>query len=349
MEILDNARIVRALTDKGTWGVWGFIKSILQEVEISEKKIACLRNGNECNQCDKWWGCVGGLSSIEIDSFEQGFDNRWRKSIQDLVLEDLHHWLIDESGSKDELKFRLDKVKGIIGTMWSDEEISQLHVETSGIKSNGEMLLRSDGTMLGGIMPRMIEVITELNDNETEESATMKVEKVWNIVKSRLFQIECIISHMRTMLKEAEQILNPQPTPTETEPQDPIFDNWDIFEDAWVVSTFQALIKEKILSIDKGYFRWHWERSLLLWFCKQMSKYCGLANERNGKQQISWITFNDMFVCQVWGKWQVQSNKDLRSAWQDWMKAPQSDENGNPIPPKGWNVIEGIICKNYKQ
>lgn len=102
------------------------------------------------------------------------------------------------------------------------------------------------------------------------------------------------------------------------------------------------------MSISRGYFRWHWDRSLLLWFCKQMSEYCGLTKERKGKQQISWITFNDMFICQVWDKWQIQSNADLRSAWQDWMKAPQSDNNGNPIPPKGWNVIEGIICKNYK-
>lgn len=218
MEILDNARIVKELTDKGVWSVWGYITSLLQEIEISEKKIACLRNGKECEQCKEWWLCVGGLRGIDIDNFEQGFDNHWEKAIEDLNLEDLHHWLIDGSGSKDELKFRLDKVRGIVGAMWSDEEIAQLHIETSGIRPNGEMQLRSDGTILGGIVPRMIEAITTLNDNETEESATTKVEKVWDIVETRLFQIECIISYIRAMLKEADNILDPRPdTSTEQE------------------------------------------------------------------------------------------------------------------------------------
>ena len=340
MEILDNARIVRALTDKGTWGVWGFIKSILQEVEISEKKIACLRNGNECNQCDKWWGCVGGLSSIEIDSFEQGFDNRWRKSIQDLVLEDLHHWLIDESGSKDELKFRLDKVKGIIGTMWSDEEISQLHVETSGIKSNGEMLLRSDGTMLGGIMPRMIEVITELNDNETEESATMKVEKVWNIVKSRLFQIECIISHMRAMLKEAEQILNPQPTPTETEPQKTSTELDFLLGYDGIKVAFEMAQEQGYMKAEGQYFRWLRENDLLAYFCEKLYKQFLTLTKSNK----SWGYFSNIFISKgTGGKDLIPDGKKLNRYKTDW-KQDRMLEKGDPFCPDGCTEIDVLIA-----
>lgn len=323
MDILDNAIIVRNYSDpQNMYGAWNRAKALIDTVQFIEELNAI----NIKHNLDKDFDALNNWLIVM-----QSSQRMWQEDCEDLNLDNLAHWLIYESRDESELRFRLNKIKGLInGFIWSDNVFSSLH---------SQVLQVTD---------RLASIIVEWGEDVIETEAR---HKAWGIVQCICKWLEDVHSlqiQMQNIIADGDQILNPQPTPTETEPQNPIFDNWDIFKDAWVVSTFQALIKEKILSIDKGYFRWHWERSLLLWFCKQMSEYCELANERNGKQQISWITFNDMFVCQVWGKWQVQSNKDLRSAWQDWMKAPQSDENGNPIPPKGWNVIEGIICKNYK-
>ncbi len=335
MEILDNVIIVRNYSDpQNMYGAWNRAKALVDTVQFTEE-LKAIYNGRhnadltEDDALNNWLIVM------------QSSQRMWKEDCEDLNLDNLTHWLIYESKDEAELSFRLNKIKGLLcGYMWNKTEFSSLH------------------SSVLHIIPRLTEIMLNREDNAFMCMYDLEAfEKdchhwSWSVVQyicKWLEDVSSLQERIQSIIADAESILNPQPTPTETEPRDPIFDNWDIFEDVWVVSTFQALIKDKILSIDKGYFRWHWDRSLLLWFCKQMSEYCGHTKERNGKQQISWITFNDMFVCQVWGKWQVQSNKDLRSAWQDWMKAPQSDDNGNPIPPKGWNVIEGIICKNYKQ
>lgn len=352
MNILDNARIIKALTDKDdVWSLWHNIEEIKWELERAKHKLECIKEGKDCDDCDLWeeW------CSISTDKLWLLPDTEtYKRLFERLNLGDLHKWLIDDSTSKEDLQFRLNKIKGIVGSMWSKEDYVQIWCMLHGFEPTSELEIGTPWEIKRGIIPtkslsnNLYKVATQLNKSVSEDEIDKNVMRLNKVLLDWFKIVGHILHTTYSMIEEAESILNPQPTPTETEPQDPIFDNWDIFEDAWVVSTFQALIKEKIMSIDKGYFRWHWDRSLLLWFCKQMSEYCGLSKVRKGKEQVNWVAFKDMFICQVWDKWQIQSNADLRSAWQDWMKAPQSDNNGKPIPPKGWNIIEGIICKNYK-
>lgn len=192
-----------------------------------------------------------------------------------------------------------------------------------------------------------------INGQQLDESRAEQIAKDWVWRLEFYFRQGYLCQkEMLDKIEEAEQILNPKPdTTTEKQAKDPIFDIYELFNNDWVVTLFQDMIKEQIISIDKGYFRWHWDRSLLLWFCKHMSELCGLTKYKNNKPQIGWLTFNSMFICKVWNNWTIQTNEDLRKAWQDWMKkvkADKSDKNGNPLPPRGWNIIEGLISKNFK-
>lgn len=197
MEILDNARIVAYLTDKEIGSVWHCAEDLILSVERSEKKLECLEQHKNCKECLSF-ECIGCLDFGAIEHF----NGKWRKAIESLNLDDLHKWLVDDSKDKTEMEFRLNKVKGIVGNMWNNDELKQLHNKLNGTFETG------------GIVPRMIRIIATLKENETEESATETVNKWWEILSVIMFNIELVQSRMQAIINETESILNPKPDTT---------------------------------------------------------------------------------------------------------------------------------------
>lgn len=201
MEILDNARIVAYLTDKGIGSVWHCAEDLIRSVERSEKKPECLEQHKNCNECQSF-ECIEGLNFGAIEHF----NGEWRKAIESLNLDDLHKWLVDESKSKTEMEFRLNNVKGIVGNMWNNDELQQLHNKLNGTFETG------------GIASRMTNITATLKENEPEESAIETVNKWWGILSVMMFNVELVQSRMQAIINETESILNPQPdTTTEQE------------------------------------------------------------------------------------------------------------------------------------
>lgn len=288
MDILDNATIVRNLSDPTLWGnVWSMAKGLIGMVDFMEgiKRIEDKHHTYTFSDEDSYYNYLHFLES---------FSKQWSESLDLLNLEDLYRWLINDSTDIAQLEFRLKQIKCRTGKMWNEDEANQLHTD------------------LLHITDRLTDVIVGLKDNAfmcmydleaVETDARHSAIYIRKFVCKWLRDVLAIQDRMKKIIQGAEQILNPQPTQTETEQQDPIFSNWDLFKNAWVVDVFQDLIKEDIISIDKGYFRWQWDRSLLLWFCKQISDYCGLTKEKKGKQQVDWVAFDERFICKIWGKW----------------------------------------------
>ena len=321
MEILYNARIVAYLTDKEIGSVWHCAEDLILSVERSERKLECLEQHKNCNECLSF-ECIGDLDFGAIEHF----NGKWRKAIESLNLDDLHKWLVDDSKDKTEMEFRLNKVKGIVGNMWNNDELKQLHNKLNGTFETG------------GIVPRMISIIATLNENETEESATETVNKWWEILSVIMFNIELVQSRMQSIINETESILNPHPKQTETQKTSTELDfllGYDGIRIAFEMAQEQGYIR-----LEGQYFRWLKENDLQSYFCEKLyNQFLSLT-----KSNKSWGYFSNIFISKgTGGRDIIPDGKKLNRYKTDW-KQDRLLEKKDPFCPDGCTGIDLLIA-----
>ena len=376
MEILDNARIVRELTFKGEWSsIWGYVEGLIKRIEISEKRCNCqLLLNKDCEHCEDdcgWY--AGGLKTIDIDQIETEFDRFWRKGIETVDLDALSKWLIDDSKDKSELSFRLDKIKGIVGDMWSNDDIAQINMLLTGSKDNGEPALRPNGTPLGSILTRSITVITRLG-REPVESIKEKVGKLNMILSSRVHDIQFIISIMNDIINEAERILNPN-TNCASIQDNPIKliqekeDKQDSTESTYRIDNNQSKIKKDTspnkeflpneyftkamdLCIKEGFaersgeiYHWKAKRDLLAYFCIQFYEKIGCEVDKI-KVDRRWKYFENWFIGLYKGNVKVFDSKILKTGYDNFYSNSSGRERGrDEFKPRNRDQVDKIIDK----
>lgn len=187
-----------------------------------------------------------------------------------------------------------------------------------------------------------------INGQQLDESRAEQIAKDWVWRLEFYFRQGYLCQKkMLDKIEEAEQILNPQPDTTELPP---IFQQYDIFKDnASVAKVFVSLIDEGLIKIDGNLFRWLDDRNSLCYFCYSLNLHYDLNTKNNN---VPWVSFRNMFLCKIWGKWVEQTNNDLRDNWQQYLKNAKSEydpngEQGKILPPRGkqkiWEKIENSM------
>ena len=182
----------------------------------------------------------------------------------------------------------------------------------------------------------------QLDENRAEQIAK---DWVWRLEFYFRQGYNCQLE-LLNRIEDADKQLNPQP---DTPELPTIFQQFSLFKDNFkVAKVFIHLIEDELMEIDGNYFRWLDDRTSLCYLCYSLNLHYDLSTNKN----IPWVSFSNMFLCKVWGKWGVQTNNDLRDNWQQFLKKAKSDydPNGNEgkvLPPKGkqavWEKIENAI------
>lgn len=160
----------------------------------------------------------------------------------------------------------------------------------------------------------------------------------WNLI------VDCL---NKVIFEIESEFLTPQPDTSTELP--PIFQQFDIFKDnPKVARVFMSLIEVGLMKIDGSHFRWEDDRTSLCFLCYSINIHYDISTNKN----IPWVSFKNMFLCQVWGKWTEQTNNDLRDHWQHFQKKVKSDydpngDEGKILPPRGkqpiWEKIENAV------
>lgn len=160
----------------------------------------------------------------------------------------------------------------------------------------------------------------------------------WNLI------VDCL---NKVIFEIESEFLTPQPDISTELP--PIFQQFDIFKDnPKVARVFMSLIEVGLMKIDGSHFRWEDDRTSLCFLCYSINIHYDISTNKN----IPWVSFKNMFLCQVWGKWTEQTNNDLRDHWQHFQKKVKSDydpngDEGKILPPRGkqpiWEKIENAV------
>lgn len=340
MEILDNARIVRELTDKGEWGVWGYVEGLIKRIEISEKRCNCeLTLNKDCELCEDDCGWhAEGLKTINIDQIETVFDRYWRKGIERLDLDALSKWIIDDSKDKSELSFRLDKIKGIVGDMWSNDDIAQINMLLTGLKANGEPVLRPNGTLHGSIPSRLITVLTLL-EREPIENIEEKARKLNMILSSRVHDIQLLISIIHDIFNEAELILKSQ-VDCSSKHNIPMWES-SILNDNEVISVFAEVEKRGLMRKEGDRYYWLEKNELLSYLCYKISLYKEYSNHmREGEYLPDWEKFTEIFIARGRRKNEWVEVDAIKFA--EYKKAHVRKSGGN-FTPDNHKIIDEII------
>ena len=211
MDILDNARIIKCLTDKQeTWGLWYYIEEINLELERAKHKLECINEGKDCEDCDLWevWCSISADSLYSIPDTET-----YQRLVEELNLKELHKWLIDDSTSKDDLQFRLNKIKGIVGSMWSMEDYVQVWCWLNGFEPTSELEIGTLWEIKRGIVKtrslsnQLYEVATQLDKSISEDEIDKKVMDLNKVLLDWFKIVGHTLHTTYSMIEEAQSIL----------------------------------------------------------------------------------------------------------------------------------------------
>lgn len=323
MEILDNATIVRNLSDPNLLGnVWSMAKGLIGMVEFMEeiKRMDEEHPSQLISDEDSFYNYIHFLES---------FSKQWSEDLEILNLEDLDRWVVNESTDLTQLEFRLRQVKCRAGQNWNKDEASQLHTDLLHIKT------------------RLAEIILNLKDNaymcmydleSMEADARHNANNIVDYVCKWVRDILSIQDRLQMIIDSAEIMLNPQPSAPTPEPPI-IFHEFAILRDNFRVrNAFEYAIEMGLMEIEGAYFKWLKKRQLLAYFCMRVSNV--LIPDAD---TIQWIAFNRMFIAKKRGDYEIETNETLRRCLQDY-----EDKTRTAIkdrPPEGWESVEDIISE----
>lgn len=317
MDILDNAIIIRNYSDPNNiYGAWNRAKALIDTVQFVEELNAINEKhslGKDFNALNNWF--------IVMQSSER----MWQEDCEDLNLDNLAHWLIYESKDESELRFRLNKVKGLMtGFVWIDKGFSSLH------------------TQVLHITDRLAKIIIEWGSVDEIEAR----HRSWGIVQYLCKWLEDVKSlqiQMQNIIAAGEQILNPQPAPTKTEPQKNISANNHLLEDDEVKEVFEAFVDKGYMEYTGKYYKWTKSHHLLAYFCEKVSLYfLNSTKTYEGKDSTEWKSFSGLFEVVVKGKVEYPDNERLRVYKNNWYRG--KDRKAVEFLPDGYRGVDDILA-----
>ncbi|MCM1221976.1 MAG: hypothetical protein NC548_46640 [Lachnospiraceae bacterium] len=344
MDILDNARIIKQLTDKeDVWELWQILCGINCELDEARHKIECIRDGKDCDDCEEWcFISTGRLLSIPDTSI-------MKQQVESLNLEALHTWLIDESTSKEDLQFRLNKIKGIAGSMWSRNDYVRVWCMLNGFKPTSDFEVGKEWEIKKGIIPtkslskQLYEVATQLDKSQSEDEVDKMVMRLNKVLLDWFKVVGFILGETYSMIEEAEQILNPQPTQTETEPQKAPRNYNSIMEDEDIKEVFDVFVERGYMEYTGKYYKWNKSHHLLAYFCEKVSLYfLNSTKTYEGKEATEWKSFGGLFEIDVNGKTEHPNNDRLRVYKNNWYRG--KDRKKIEFLPDGYKGVEDILA-----
>lgn len=326
MEILDNATIVRNLSDPTLLGnVWSMAEGLIGMVDFMEK-IKSIENKHHKYTIadeDSYYNYIQLLES---------FSKQWSESLDMLNLEDLDRWLINDSTDISQLEFRLKQTRCRTGKMWNKDDAHQLHTD------------------LLHITDRLADIIIGLKDNAfmcmydlqaVETNARNDAVYIRNFVCKWLRDVLAIQERVKKIIDSAEQILNPQPTQTEKEQTDSQRDHNKLLGDMEIKSVFDEIVAMGLMTYRDGFYWWETDNVLLSYLCSQISRYKELSKQMRGRDYLpNWRTFEGLFkVKGKSGKWLDASHLKL-AEYKKQYKKEHDDFN-----PDGCKQIDEVMSK----
>lgn len=361
MDILDNARIIKQLTDKeDVWELWQILCGINRELDEARHKIECIRDGKDCDDCEEWcFISTDRLLSIPDTSI-------MKQQVESLNLEALHTWLIDESTSKEDLQFRLNKIQGIVGSMWSKDDYVKVWCLLNGFKPTPNFEVGKEWEIKKGIIPtkslsnQIYEVATQLDRTQSEDEIDKMVMRLNKVLLDWFKVVGFILGETYSMIEEAEQILNPQPTQTETELQsnmietskeqkDPdIIPNKEFLPNEYVDKAFELAVTKHLIERQGEVFKWIAERELLPYFCEHIYESV-IDVIFSNKYDKRWECFSGWFIVKrSKGKHKGEElpadAKYIRRQKEDWYKRHHLDKT-EEFKPRRRQIVDRIVEK----
>lgn len=320
MEILDNATIVRNLSDSTLLGnVWSMAEGLIGMVDFMEeiKSIEDKHHNYTLSDEDSYYNYLHLLES---------FSKQWSESLNVLNLEDLDRWLINDSSDISQLGFRLKQIRCRTGKMWNKDDTHQLHTD------------------LLHITDRLADVIVGLKDNAfmcmydleaVETNARQDAVYIRNFVCKWLRDVLAIQDRMQKIIDGAEQILNPQPTETENKKKS----NPPVLENDELKPIFEAAMQKEWMERQDYGFKWLRSNPLLAYFVRVLSIYLDLSEKLyNDANSVNWSYFSGVFMTKrQGGKWEYADATKLHDYMYGNMKGKTKFE------PKGFNEIEDLM------
>lgn len=215
MEVLYNARIIRNLTDKeDSFGLWQVIKNIEFRIGQASHKLGCVKNGKECEDCE----CLENWCFISADSLLSVPDTFvYKKLIAELNLDALRQWLVDESTSEADLRFRIEKFKRIVGAMWGREDCLKIRCLLYGWEYSPKLEIGKHWEIKSGFNPtirlsqRLFNLVKDLDKEMSEDEVDNKAMHLNRVLCEWFRNIEQVVYETTSIIEEAENILNPLP------------------------------------------------------------------------------------------------------------------------------------------
>ena len=316
MDILDNAIIVRNYSDpQNMYGAWNRAKALIDTVQFVEELNAI----NEKHNLEKDFDALNNWFIVM-----QSSQRMWQEDCEDLNLDNLAQWLIYESKDESELKFRLNKVKGLMtGFVWIDNDFSSLHSQVLHITD------------------RLANIMAEWGVAET--GARHKALGIVQYICKWLEDVHSLQIQMLNIIADGDQILKPHPTSTETKPQKNININNHLLEDDEVKEVFEAFVDKDYMEYTGKYYKWTKSHHLLAYFCEKVSLYfLNSTKTYEGKDATEWKSFSGLFEVVVKGKIEHPNNDRLRIYKNNWYRG--KDRKAVEFLPDGYRGVDDILA-----
>lgn len=300
--------------------VWGYTTNLLDLLQWFDGKDAtdkAITSGSLVNDAiDRFvmWG------TLVNDHYKI-----WRDWLNEIDLESVDRELFDDCPDNTTLANRLRIVKLRAGDMWGENEYQTLFQE----------VLHS--------FKRLKSIVFATYDvDETQAHKTAK--QIHDNLIYKLIDVKRLQDYVQTIICKAENLLNPQPEPSNnTEQKKPVKSHTSILDDEEIKEVFNAFVEKGYMVKVGNCYHWNKSSHLLAYFCEKVSLYfLNSTKTYEGKDAVEWKKFEGLFEIEIRGKVEYPDNERLRAYKNNWYRG--KDRKAIEFLPDGYNDVEDILA-----
>lgn len=317
MKSIDNIIMFQNL-QADVWGYATTLLDILQWFDGEEATDRAITQGLLVDDAKDRFVMWCDLANVHYNTWTE-----WMKTID---LDSVDRELFDDCPDDVTLSNRLRIVKLRAGAMWHKEEYDKVC----------HKLIYSFFRIKALVLATY-----EIEDKDAHKLAT----QIKNRLTNRFINVHMMQGVVQSIIDKGEQILNPHPTPTETEqgqdkPQQISNELEYLLGINGIKIAFDMLQEQGYMRAEGEYFRWLKENDLLAYFCEKLyNQFLTLT-----KGNKSWGYFSNVFIAKgTGGKDVIPKGNKINRYKTDW-KADRLLDKEDPFCPDGSKDIDLLIA-----
>lgn len=320
MKSIDNIIMFQNL-QADVWGYATHLLNILQWFDGEEATDKAITQGLLVDDAKDSFIMWCDLANVHY--------NTWTEWMEAIDLDSVDSELFDDCPNDNTLSNRLRIVKLRAGAMWNKEEYDNVC----------NKLIHSFFRLKALVLATY----------EIEEDDAHKLTKqIHDRLTNRFINVHMMQGVVQSIIDKGEQILNPQPTPTETEPQRAVKPIKNLLDDEDIRAVFEIAIARQWITKEGDYYRWNSTTHSLAYLVQQVSNHFSLSQKYfdNG-EGVNWSAFNGLFIVDTKQKKDlIPTGDDIRGFKNNWYRSARRSRT-DPFLPDGCKEIDDWLMEVF--